>query len=161
MSKPYFAIWLVVDGKVKEGNCLDTIKNEIIYYNGDYGEKTPDELKPVKLFLCVKNILPETFVRSKTSTTKFRVLEVLEANRIKIEFGHGESIVSKNDFFNAVGEISPKAFLIKEGDEFNEDDIKITEQCPHYEGKHMWKDCSCKSGFVKGVLIRCSRGHFH
>lgn len=25
----------------------------------------------------------------------------------------------------------------------------IMEECPHYDGSHFGKDCSCKSGFIK------------
>jgi hypothetical protein len=52
-----------------------------------------------------------------------------------------------------IGEISPNS-IVKEGDEFNEDDFHIKDECPHYNGKHMWKDCSCKVGFVNGVYIK-------
>jgi hypothetical protein len=58
-----------------------------------------------------------------------------------------------SDCYTIIGEIYPNS-AVKEGDEFNEDDFYITEECPHYNGKHMWKDCSCKIGFVNGVYIK-------
>lgn len=32
-------------------------------------------------------------------------------------------------------------------------EFSISPQCPHYNGKHIWKDCSCKSGFIEGAKL--------
>ena len=32
---------------VGEGHCLDTNNNEVIYYNGNYGEETPTNIKKI------------------------------------------------------------------------------------------------------------------
>ena len=61
--------------------------------------------------------------------------------------------------FKVIGIISPKADWIKEGDRFDEEQINVLDECPNYNGKHMWKDCSCKIGFVNGVYLRDSTGH--
>jgi hypothetical protein len=55
--------------------------------------------------------------------------------------------------YKIIGEISPNS-IVKEGDQFDEDDFYIKDECPHYNGKHMWKDCSCKIGFVNGIYIK-------
>ena len=36
-----------------------------------------------------------------------------------------------------------------DADEGTEVEFKITEECPHYNGSHTGKDCSCKEGFIK------------
>jgi hypothetical protein len=39
---------VVIDNSpIKEGHCLDTNTNEVVYYNGDYGEQTPTNLKKI------------------------------------------------------------------------------------------------------------------
>jgi hypothetical protein len=39
---------VVIDNSpVGEGYCLDTIKNEVVYYNGNYGEEAPPFLKKI------------------------------------------------------------------------------------------------------------------
>ena len=39
---------VVIDNSpIKEGYCLDTNNNEVIYYNGDYGEQAPTNLKKI------------------------------------------------------------------------------------------------------------------
>jgi len=39
---------VVIDNSpIKEGHCLDTNNNEVIYYNGDYGEETPTHFKKI------------------------------------------------------------------------------------------------------------------
>jgi hypothetical protein len=53
MNKRYFAKYLPYDKNFKEGTCRDERTGEIVYYNGDYGEKRPEYLVPVKLFICV------------------------------------------------------------------------------------------------------------
>lgn len=31
--------------------------------------------------------------------------------------------------------------------------VQVAEVCPHYNGAHLWKDCSCKSGFIHLPLL--------
>ena len=39
---------VVIDNSpIKEGHCLDTNTNEVVYYNGDYGDQTPTNLKKI------------------------------------------------------------------------------------------------------------------
>jgi hypothetical protein len=38
---------VIDDSPIKEGHCLDTNTNEIIYYNGNYGEQTPTNFKKI------------------------------------------------------------------------------------------------------------------
>ena len=39
---------VVIDNSpIKEGHCLDTNNNEVVYYNGNYGEQAPTNLKKI------------------------------------------------------------------------------------------------------------------
>jgi hypothetical protein len=33
-------------------------------------------------------------------------------------------------------------------------EFNIIEECPHYNGKHFNKDCSCKTGFIQYAKIK-------
>lgn len=33
-------------------------------------------------------------------------------------------------------------------------DFTIIEECPHYDGKHFGKDCSCKTGFIQYAKLK-------
>jgi hypothetical protein len=37
---------------------------------------------------------------------------------------------------------------------FRRVEFDIIEECPHYSGKHMSTDCSCKSGFIKYAKLK-------
>ena len=57
---------VVIDNSpIKEGYCLDTNNNEVIYYNGDYGEQAPTHFKKIthsfpKLAGTIELKTPET-----------------------------------------------------------------------------------------------------
>jgi len=93
-----------------------------------------------KLVMCSRDIKFGDTVQHKNGSIQ---------KNIKI---HIELAINQG-WFKIIGEISPDS-IVKEGDEFNKDDFYIKDECPHYNGKHMWKDCSCKIGFVNGIYIK-------
>jgi hypothetical protein len=50
--------------------------------------------------------------------------------------------------------ISPYGRILKDGDKIDEGDIKHIDACINYRNRHLWKDCSCKMGFVDAIHIK-------
>lgn len=175
-SKKYFAKFLPEEGEIKrikggmrafdEKGILQHIAEDIQL------ELIPNLNKIYKkasLFLCSRDIQVGDIVNASynSNCVNGEVVKSLDDMsvphwQIKLKGDPEFAYWEKGCTYKVVGEISPNATWIKEGDKFTEGDINITEQCPHYGGKHMWKDCSCKSGFIKGVYIKCPTcGTFH
>jgi len=118
--KKYFAKYVPIEGKVKEGYHLDKNKNEIIYYNGDYGDVKPSFLIPVKLCICTREIkIGDMAKDTKQPLTDFYVDE---KDIIRIKSGTDE-LYSQMDLYKVVGKISSEASWVKEGDMFDREDL--------------------------------------
>lgn len=109
--KPYFAKYLPVEGEIKEG--------DMYWFNGSPTELRKDNndahgmcsCKKVKLFLCSRDIQIGDKVRWLTGNGEW-----------------GNSVVTGDpskliETYKVIGEISPEAIWVKEGDEFDEGDI--------------------------------------
>lgn len=151
----YFAKYLPVEGEIKEGYCLDILKNEVIYYNGNYGEEIPKELKKVKLFLCSRGITKGDKIRGEYPSTLGFDVECLRNDDKSSSVPHwvvrgqdnNEYFYAKQDSFKVIGEISPDAAWVKEGDEFE-----------------FLKDCwisNSEIGRLDTYKIKGSCGHYH
>jgi hypothetical protein len=108
MSKIYFTKYLPFDGKFKEGFCKNIATNEIIYYNGNYGETRPEELEPIKLMLCSRDI--------NVGEMAWHNGELKEVTEDVLSF-------ARKFGYKINGEVSPKAIWVKEGDEFDEHEV--------------------------------------
>lgn len=134
--KPYFAKYLPVEGEIKEG--------DMYWFNGSPTELRKDNndahgmcsCKKVKLFLCSKDIqIGDKFVNPRWGLLGFQ-----EHVCTNIEMGSGENFYPKemiiwfkegsvnfwlplDKCYKVMGEISPEAIWVKEGDEFDEGDI--------------------------------------
>jgi len=99
-----------------------------------------------KYFLCNNNIeLFDDFIFFSNGQIKDVATEIeLEGLRVLCNLNGGAKVI---------GQIDPDA-IVKDGDQYTDEDITIIPLCPHYDEKHLWKDCSCKSGFVDGVVIK-------
>lgn len=133
----YFAKWLPVEG-VKFDK--DILKERILAYNGKYGkveslgldtgmpllkfEDGTDEFdmpfKVVKLFLCTRDIQVGDTVW--TGHKGMLVVQNGEIGPIEGNWMHQSAITLYH--FKVIGEISKSATWVKEGDEFDEEDIK-------------------------------------
>jgi hypothetical protein len=138
--KKYFVKYLPVKGEIKEAEVKDTWlitpkglatfelrvhkdintpTNKIRVHNGKtYVDFLETELKIAKLFLCSKDIQVGDKVMSDFIRWKIvkNLHEALNKNQISLQ-----EAKAKN-FFKVIGEISPKAIWIKEGDEFDDMD---------------------------------------
>lgn len=153
----YFSKYLPVEGEIKQGEI-------IACYGADgegpvsYLKYTGEELgiQKVKLFLCTNDIqvddktgkeAEEYFIKNNTSY-------ITGKQNLDIKFD-----------FKVVGEISPQATWVKEGDEFDEEDVKIWKSAEAYSSKLIsemlgktWndvRDAILKEGNVEKIEIKC------
>lgn len=102
--KPYFAKFIPVEGEIKKGDYYidnSLAKNTLHFCRENPSEdlNTSDHIcKKVKLFLCSGDIKPEDFASRES--------------RVHVSFNNPEPP------FKIIGEISPDARWVKEGDEF-------------------------------------------
>lgn len=167
MSKPYFAKYLPVEGEVKPADA--SIDNE-----GNIVENTIKEwlamrnlinLRKVKLFLCSRDIqVGDKFFHPHDFTNAF----IAREDTIDWHSAIGT--------FKAIGEISPEATWVKEGDEFDEEEVRRKfpgTPLPFFFSLERWKDIlketeylGTKEAHEKSVYpyiyMKCPTcGHFH
>ncbi len=140
--KPYFAKYLPVEGEIKEGDWYKSPSGSILsQHNGT--ELLPDGWYKVKLFLCSRDL---NYGDEVTCINPYSVNYLKKSKHF--EFGDTES------WAKVIGEISPEAKWVKEGDEFDEDNIYF-QDC----GKHVeCCDGDCKFPNWKGgefIQIKC------
>lgn len=165
--KPYFCKFLPVEGEIKEA--------ERIYWKGKVythvpilsnfrdktfgiieGEKQGthipwDEGKPIKLFLCSRDIKVGDTIHDEDGG-------VYELNNSSYLEGYKNR--NCTHMFKVIGEISPEAGWVKEGDEFDKDQIKLWTYAgevrrPHPSMFDNWDGAR----IVVEILGPC--GHFH
>lgn len=141
----YFAKYLPVEGEIKKGDYYRShaIDAEGIYKAGEddkygNGNKLPTQASEgryktkVKLFLCSRDIqVGDEFTTNQGLGYKeFKTgkVERIEGKKIWME---GESVyydldplIEVENWFKVIGEISPEAIWVKEGDEFESDQIE-------------------------------------
>jgi len=109
--KIYFAKYLPYEGNIKEGE--DYWCSVYGYRKGNHASrnvpKGEERFKPVKLFLCSRDIQVGDKVYA-TADDFYRTYD-----------GYSDLCT---DEIKIIGEISPQAIWVKEGDEFEEDEIK-------------------------------------
>lgn len=153
IDKLYFAKHLPVEGEIKEGDhylfnnnndiATKDVINEIKLHSEGYTR--------AKLFLCSRDIKVGDKVQG-TILTGDNVYVTDEQGYNLKENIHNISLKEAQimDAFKVIGEISPEAIWVKEGDEFN-----ITEFRDRLIGWSYNKE-------VNRIEIRCSQcGHFH
>lgn len=106
-TKPYFTKYLPVEGEIKEGETGISINNATYTHYNHLGK---DYGKPAKLFLCSRDIQ----VRDK--------LQTISGVKTQVEYPSQLENFPYDKLFKVIGEISPEATWVKEGNEFDEDD---------------------------------------
>lgn len=132
MSKPYFAKYLPVEGEIKEGDwyipkssklILQSLMTEVSYgvpIAGIIMNTTKqlshtfhsEPLQKVKLFLCSRDIKVGDIVKDSLFNEHL-VTDNYMGNKHQWE----------GNWFKVIGEVSPEAKWVKEGDEFGEDEL--------------------------------------
>lgn len=120
--KSYFTKYLPVEGKIQEGDMTIGVRGHIAPaitpddYNNSYGPYWIGR-KLVKLFLCSRDLqVGDKFFDERFLYEEFEVESVYHLQRL-----------NDGKRFKTIGEISPAAVWVKEGDEFDEDEIKLPE----------------------------------
>lgn len=142
--KQYFAKYLPVEGKLKEGELGWSINNALYTHYDHLGENYG---KPIKLFLCSREIqIGDTlrFIEDNTDLLTSTEKE-LKQHQLLIKLDKGVKVV---------GEISSEATWVKQGNEFEHDEL-----CLNGIGQN-WDSRTPLSGknivFIKGPC-----GHYH
>jgi len=124
--KPYFAKYLPVPGEIKEGDLMFMIGSPTLLRAGGDNFNNSAYTK-VKLLLCSRDIQVGDMTRS-TINPDLDELKALSVNDGKVLLaGEEEFEVELNRVFKVIGEISPEAIWVKEGDEFDEDQVRVCE----------------------------------
>lgn len=115
-----------------------------------------------KLYIVTQDYSTTDLVVYKDNLYEFDT--VLSFTKYHTWTDHG--VAKKQDFFKVIGEISPKASWVKDGDSFEEDEIQLVRICHDYDGNqgycfHCERSKECGSQDFK-VLIKCSNcKYFH
>lgn len=122
MDKLYFAKYLPIEGEIKEGDwgfhkergatILMQWKSGMPQFSGD---------KLAKLFLCSRDFQVGDKVRLFSNPT-----EEINVPKNFLVRENGERFVdTRLSSFKVIGEISPEATWVKEGQEFDEDEVAL------------------------------------
>jgi len=197
MSKPYFAKYLPVEGEIKKGDkfkrgeddiCtflkwlqpLEDGRKKSLVQNSWAGDKGihayfGQDIKPVKLFLCSKDIRVGDEVWSPDSNRnmeldKFTLTakagdksEASFAEGTNPKYNNGNPIYLSYLTFKVIGEISTEAIWVTEGMEFDEDEVEIwwynilkDKFTPHkYEPSDEYTDLVDNPALEKRPRIKC------
>lgn len=128
-TKTYFAKYLPVEGEMKEGGKYITNCGNV--YNADkesieahkeleksQGKKViNDYFKPVKLFLCSRDIqVGDKVVQDKEKPFNPDSLAVIDKEHLEMHKMYGH--------FKVIGEVSPDAIWVTENMEFGEESVR-------------------------------------
>lgn len=109
--KTYFAKYLPVEGDIKIG---DKFYEEGLGIGTRVGKKGIYDFQKVKLFLCSRDIQVGDEVMDSTGTLK-----------AKLDIQPQPNEIASGKYIKVIGEISPEATWVKEGDEFDEDEVQF------------------------------------
>jgi len=122
----YFTKYLSIDGKIQKDDFL--LQNDVGItqcLSDTEGERlTKTGYKKVKLFLCSRDINYKDKFFFKDNPTEMINKGGLDSDD-RYWVSDGETLYSKGECFKVIGEISPEAIWVKEGDEFEQNQIKI------------------------------------
>lgn len=120
----YFAKYLPVEGKIKKGDyIIDSLGvRKVETKQGLQALESASHIKKVKPFLCSRDIQ----VGDKVYREKLEDWEVFDKEPEHTNHGSwGFLSEVKPSDFKVIGEISPEATWVKEGDEFDEEDWRF------------------------------------
>lgn len=162
--KLYFAKYLPIEGEIFDGDIYllygkPTIaKSPDSYYNPHVGYF--DGEQKAKLFLCSRDIQVGDEI----------TYVYLDWPAIGMYCGKTKGVCGEPSKLNphgimrwakVIGEISPEATWITEGDEFNEDNVRFAIYQPHEEDGWDSYEKWLESPWQKNIQIKGPCGHFH
>lgn len=151
--KPYFAKYLPVEGEIKEGEVYHSkwrsenkfyhystcakIENGRVYPTEGVGAESGFPLEDgtkVKLFLCSRDIQVGDLLYNPITNTEAVCRDVEHAIKV--------------GYVKKIGEISPEATWVKEGDEFDESEWKDeNNDRKNYDELYKLIKCPCCNSF--------------
>lgn len=150
----YFAKYIPVEGEIKEGDYWQSPSGQIHHHTLPFAI-TSDVPKKVKLFLCSRDIqVGDKFRYGGQEGDLSREYLCVSDEENADEYRINISIVGRCDF-KVIGEISPEATWIKEGDEFDDDEFKLATDVLRpkkgTQGEYLppwaWMKCKCCGEF--------------
>jgi|SRR5581483_5516319 len=153
--KPYFAKYLPVEGEIKEGDLVANTASSGLEHRWiarwDIKNYAPTT-KKVKLFLCSRDIKvgDKVLLGSHQSPDEAKPLH-------PDDFERGKHL----GCYKVLGEISPEATWVKEGDEFEGSEV---QQCYFYKTRYGYsKEHPWTENHERVTLfeIKGPCGHFH
>lgn len=140
--KKYFTKYLPIEGEIKEGDWYKSkfrSENKFFHYEQWKDDRTTyfgnnpkeDVLFKVKLFLCSRDIqVGDEYYNSMG----YKVDHTWDEEAIQ------DSKDFPDDIFKVIGEISPDAIWVKEGDEFDEDELEPVAYCIKHPDESIYFD---------------------
>ena len=144
--KKYFAKYLPVEGEIKEGDMYITYPDFKIVRQCEDASYSFTKCKKVKLFLCDKDIQVGDKIRLFSNLNE----EIIVPKSFMLREKGERVIDARISSFKVIGEVSPKATWVKEGDKF-----KYPIECT----LPMMKDAGAHKAYY---YIKCPTcGYFH
>jgi hypothetical protein len=124
--KQYFAKYLPVEGEIKEGDLISGPTGLVYATPLEY----TSAFKKVKLFLCSRDIQVGDKIKSTQDERVLTVNKIKINDRHTIYYDKNKHWFSELEAFKVIGEISPDATWVNEGDEFEFKDLSpYTQAC--------------------------------
>lgn len=127
--KKYFAKYLPVEGERNIGDTVIHPGNPPVEVTESNRELLCEDCKRVKLFLCSRDMKPDDEVINigGYASLNHKGIYVSDSDLgdtcyIRTSLGAEQCI--KSHWVKVIGEISPEATWVKEGDEFDEEEVK-------------------------------------
>lgn len=159
MTSPYFAKWISVEGEIKEEDYFKTEGHEEVLKRGSGKQRIAGSYDAkqykVKLFLCSTDIQ----VSDKDVHIPYGVVSKIH-DEADLKVAKAFKGLGLQEAFKVIGEISPEASWVKEGDKLSEDDIRYWVAGFPY-GAYLSIEVFKEITSTKYVRIKGPCGHFH
>jgi hypothetical protein len=150
MRKDYYIRLIPATGTIREGDWYAPNGDLRFLRRRDDPTNAYDYRKcqRYKLYLCYNRVnIGDNFIF-------FHNGHIIKNLETKIDVETMRFLVKTGAGARVIGQINPKATWVCVGDKFSKDQFTVVDICPNYDDRHLWNDCSCKLGFVDGVVIK-------
>lgn len=155
--KQYFAKYLPVEGEPDKEDMIFIEKGMLFHSNVPFyqHQSSPDIYQKVKLFLCSRDIV-------RNDNVYCSVEDYINRSPLLVQ-EHAIKALKHKEVFKVIGEISPEATWVKEGDEFDENYILgyIAEDGSSYPLDIIGEQLVVSSESIDYYQIKGPCGHFH
>ena len=166
--KKYFAKFLPVEGEIKERDWVLNPEKPLQRAYFAYQDNPPG-MKKAQFFLCSRDIQVGNNVyyndpyNQDTDMSGFYTVDRIDDlaltidNVVTIQGDSYSTGALSSNLIRVIAPISPQAVWVKEGDEFDEDEVKLccnigTKEKPNYVN---WIEGREELGYKCTVLIKC------